>query len=167
MDLLFLFSILINNDLIYIPLLFVLSLYLDKKALYYLVAAILLVIILKPLLAELRPCSMYFECEPGYGFPSGHATLIAAIAFSQIKRKRFLPLFLLTLLIAYSRVYLGVHTVGQVLGGIAISAFLIEIDKVLNWTHKWEEETYLRPFLRRIGLYKFLKPIFERLALWK
>ncbi len=166
MDLLFLFSIIINNDLLYIPLLLLLATFLDKKAVYYLIAAIILVLILKPLLAEPRPCSFTFACEPGYGFPSGHTTLIAAIAFSQIKRKRFLPLLILTLLVAYSRVYLGLHSVGQVLGGMAVAAFLIELDKALKWTHKWEEETYLRPILRRFGLCKYIKPILRRFGLW-
>ena len=166
MDLLFLLSVVINNDLIYIPSILLLATLLDKKAVYYVITAILLVIVLKPILAEPRPCSLNFACEPGYGFPSGHTTLIAALTFSQIKRKRFIALLALTLLVAYSRVYLGLHTVGQVLGGMAVSAFIIEMDKVLRWTHKWEEETYVRPLLRRLGIYKWIKPFMKRLGLW-
>lgn len=55
-------------------------------------------------------------------FPSDHATLAFAIAFMLLlKKDRFARLFLaLAALVAVSRVYAGIHYMGDVVGGLAI-----------------------------------------------
>lgn len=61
----------------------------------------------------------------GYSYPSGH-TQTATTVFGLIgfKLKKFFPIiaFVLIFLIGLSRVYLGVHTVYDVLGGLAFGA---------------------------------------------
>lgn len=67
----------------------------------------------------------------GYAFPSGHTQAAAAVLGSlgaQIKRKpiKFI-LFLLVFAVAFSRIYLGVHYLSDVLVSLAISFALIFI----------------------------------------
>jgi dolichol kinase len=58
---------------------------------------------------------------PFSSFPSGHTTVAFAIAsaiFLKFKRKKHLLFFILSLLIAYSRIVLGFHTFYDVVGGM-------------------------------------------------
>jgi undecaprenyl-diphosphatase len=74
-------------------------------------------------------------------FPSDHATVVWAIAFSLlIKRDRYAWVFLaFASLVSLSRVYLGTHYVSDVLGGVltaavaaALVAWLYRSDSALN-----------------------------------
>ena len=88
--------------------------------------------ILKPLFGRLRPCReaalewlrLIDGCGGKYGFPSSHAAnlmAIAVVAGSFYKRSRYF-LYPLAILIAVSRVYLGVHYPSDILGGAAYGA---------------------------------------------
>ncbi len=58
-----------------------------------------------------------------FSFPSGHTTLAFAVAFiiSRILPKRYsIPAFLIAALVAFSRLYLGVHYPSDILGGICV-----------------------------------------------
>lgn len=59
-----------------------------------------------------------------YGFVSGHSANFFGIAFYMFlvfeKRSRFLWLFLWAGLIAYSRIYLGVHYPADIIGGLMV-----------------------------------------------
>lgn len=63
-----------------------------------------------------------------YGFPSCHAanTFALAVFLSLLFKNRRITLALTawSLLISYSRIYLGVHYLGDILGGMAVGALL-------------------------------------------
>ncbi|MFQ5735701.1 MAG: phosphatase PAP2 family protein [Thermodesulfobacteriota bacterium] len=87
----------------------------------------------KHLFMRVRPCHaldgvrLLVGCGGSYSMPSGHATnIFAAMVFLALRYRKAFPLFLaMAVLVAYSRVYVGVHypsdvAVGALLGtGIA------------------------------------------------
>ena len=79
--------------------------------------------------ATLNPVPSALEHATGYSFPSGHTQSAAAIFGTlgvQIKRKPLKAVFfLLAILVAFSRLYLGVHTPADVAVSLLISAVLI------------------------------------------
>lgn len=80
--------------------------------------------ILKQLIGRLRPCNvlegvnLLAYCGQ-YGFPSSHASNMAALAVtgSYYYRRAVIPLFSIAVVIGYSRIYVGVHYPFDVLGG--------------------------------------------------
>jgi undecaprenyl-diphosphatase len=93
------------------------------------ISSAVLNIILKHIFARSRPDILQLISETGYSFPSGHAMNSAALYTVLIlliwRHVKNMPLKIilsaifaaLTALIGYSRVYLGVHYAGDVLGG--------------------------------------------------
>ena len=85
--------------------------------------------ILKIFIARERPDTLRLVAETGYGFPSGHAmnnaalyAIVIFIVFSQTKSKKIrIPVLIFgiaaTFSIGVSRIYLGVHSAGDVLAG--------------------------------------------------
>ena len=87
---------------------------------------------LKEWVGRVRPCHvlgnvhLLTDCNTSYSFPSSHAVNIFATAFflSQPLR-RFSPLFYaIAAVVAYSRVYLGIHYPLDVIGGAAIGLLI-------------------------------------------
>lgn len=99
-------------------------------------------LILKNLVARVRPyeviegLTILIEKQPDWSFPSGHAIVsfsFAFVIFRQLPKKIGLPTMLLAALVAYSRLYLGVHYLTDILGGIAV-AYLASI--LAEWIEK-------------------------------
>ena len=86
----------------------------------------------------LKPVASALENATGYSFPSGHAQSAAVLFGSlglQIKQKSIKALcFSVVLLVAFSRVYLGVHTLLDVVTSILISLLIVLlIEKFYNF----------------------------------
>ena len=88
--------------------------------------------LLKECVGRIRPCQVLQEvrlltdCSTSYSFPSSHAVNIFAAAYllSQVFR-RLAPLFFaIAAVVAYSRIYVGVHYPLDVIGGAAIGLLI-------------------------------------------
>ncbi len=95
-------------------------------------------LVLKEIVHRARPdVAFQAYAETGYSFPSGHATLSAAFyGFLAYLAWRMIPtkalriaavtlLVLIILVIGFTRLYLGVHYVSDVIGGFAVGAFFL------------------------------------------
>lgn len=80
-----------------------------------------------------------------YGFPSGHAANtfgFAAASAWLLKRKWWtIPIFCWAALVSYSRIYVGKHFLGDVLGGtmfglLAAGAAILLMRLIFKWTNK-------------------------------
>jgi undecaprenyl-diphosphatase len=101
--------------------------------------------VLKEIFARQRPDILRLINETGYSFPSGHAMINAALytmlvllvfKFIQNKTRRvILSAFCaaLTIVIGISRIYLGVHYAGDVIGGWLIG-FAVSVLLYFIWS---------------------------------
>jgi len=86
--------------------------------------------VLKPVIGRLRPCHaldqvrLLVNCGGGFSFPSSHAVNNFAIAlfFGSVYRNALLYLLIVASVVAYSRVYVGVHFFSDVIAGAFIGA---------------------------------------------
>lgn len=112
--------------------------------------AFLLSTALKLALRTERPCGLLHskvECPwaefPNpwtYSFPSGHTLVAFTVALAFLNKREF-PFYLaFALFVAFTRIYLGVHTFEDVAGSIALAPFVYYITDVI-WK-KFEEGKY-------------------------
>jgi undecaprenyl-diphosphatase len=88
--------------------------------------------VVKELFYRPRPCLTFSSvrllasCTSSFSFPSSHAVNITAqmVFFSSFYPRLRIPLYGVAFLVAYSRVYVGVHYPTDVVGGILIGFFL-------------------------------------------
>ncbi len=95
----------------------------------------ILVVAVKAGTQQPRPCivpSDYLKlpyCPFDYSFPSGHTAFAFTFAGASLGTGVFPVFFLLAIITALSRIYLGVHTINDVAGGIVLALatyFIIE-----------------------------------------
>lgn len=111
---------------------------------------------LKVLVERSRPLGEALTIARGYSFPSGHAMLslvfygfLANLMLSQARRSEIawwgaLGLYLLILIIGFSRIYLNVHYASDVLAGYLFGVlFLVAAIKGMKWTKKHQKGTYI------------------------
>lgn len=99
-------------------------------------------LLLKNLIARERPCwtdteiLMMIAVPRDYSFPSGHtmASVISTVILFQENKKFGIAALILTILIAFSRMYLFVHFPSDILGG-AILGILIGFFVPTVWTY--------------------------------
>lgn len=91
--------------------------------------------IFKPLLHRPRPCHpdyfingahLLFGLKSSLSFPSSHSTNIFALAFiiTMFYPSRWIWFFSFAVLIGFSRIYVGVHYPGDVLGGALLGVII-------------------------------------------
>ena len=88
--------------------------------------------LLKEWISRIRPCQvlqnvrLLTDCNTSYSFPSSHAVNIFAAAFflSQLFRRLTPFIYGIAAVVAYSRVYIGVHYPLDVIGGAAIGLLI-------------------------------------------
>lgn len=104
---------------------------------------------LKEIFARLRPCftldsvRLLVDCGPGKSFPSSHAVnnFVMAMILSHFYGSYRWLLFTIAALMAFSRVYIGVHYPFDVIGGAAIGILL-----------GWLILVGIRPIEKKLGL---------------
>ncbi|MBI5328378.1 MAG: phosphatase PAP2 family protein [Deltaproteobacteria bacterium] len=106
----------------------------DRKALVIVIFVVLAsdftTDILKDFIQRGRPCNALSDirilvgCTKSFSFPSGHATNAFAVAvYLSYNYRKYSPLlFLMAVLIAYSRIYVGVHYPLDIAGGVLVGA---------------------------------------------
>ena len=109
-----------------------------------LVDAVLCNLILKPLVARIRPCDILADVQllisrpDDFSFPSGHtaASFASVTALWLAGKKRLAGATLvLGVFIAFSRLYLCVHFPTDILGGVLVGL-------VCGWLGKWLWESF-------------------------
>ena len=145
----------------YIVLLFLVIKNYKKQSIIIIIGIILLIVcsdqvssgIFKPIFERPRPCHneaikdlVYLpngHCGGAYGFISSHAcNTFALAAFLTLILKKYYKkiayvMFIWATLVAYSRIYMGVHYPGDVIAGAAVGAIIGVIiakvaDKIIN-----------------------------------
>lgn len=135
-----------------------------KEGLFILLAVLLSILIcdqlsstfIKPYVARFRPSQhpdfidavrvIYGYRGGRYGFISGHATNFVSLAVltSLIFRNRFysISITLLTFLVIYSRIYIGVHFISDVIPG-AIVGFIV--GNIVYKIYLWSRSRWMKP----------------------
>lgn len=119
----------INNDVLFVFLLVAAALIAErrveklKKIALALILAALLAHGAKMVLQIERPCAntaSQFSCPSSYSFPSAHTALAFTLTAAFLRRPAYPAYMLFALFVAYTRLYLGVHTFDDIAGGAVV-----------------------------------------------
>ncbi len=119
----------IHNDVLFVFLLAILVLATERnrpKLKKIIIAAIFVAIItlvIKNMLRVERPClneRFLLLCAGSYSFPSVHTAIAFAVATAFLQKRTYPIYALFALLVAFTRIYIGVHSFFDITGGLAI-----------------------------------------------
>ena len=127
------------DPFLYLSVILVALFWLNKKYRYYVYIAAASVVIGRRILAEIikhlvhrpRPFQvlnvhqLLVDNEAGNSFPSGHAIVYFALAFSFYGTKWFWPMVILAAIGSTARVFVGVHYPLDVLAGAALGGLVV------------------------------------------
>ncbi|MGN0362628.1 MAG: phosphatase PAP2 family protein [Bilifractor sp.] len=100
------------------------------------IEAFLVNLVLKLLIARIRPFNAFDYLMPigklptDYSFPSGHTAnsfAVALVALHMLPKKAGIPLVVLASVVAYSRLYLGVHYPSDVICGFLVALIISQV----------------------------------------
>lgn len=106
--------------------------------------------------SRVNPLKQAIPYAGGYSFPSGHSANATAAwgaaAISFWKYKFSLIFVLLVILVVLSRIYLGVHTLQDIIGGLLIGLFsLFAVAKLLKWEENGKNRDLIISLLYTLG----------------
>lgn len=88
--------------------------------------AMLLAAGVKAVLKVERPCDglvSKIACPSNYSFPSGHTIVAFTVMLAFLNKPTFMLYFIYAVFVAFTRIYLGVHSFEDVAGSIAFAPF--------------------------------------------
>lgn len=105
---------------------------------------------IKNIVARIRPYEVVdglnrlVEAQSDYSFPSGHtahAFAVGVVILIMMPKKVGVPIFIISVLMAYSRLYIGVHYPTDVIGGAIIGTLmgLLSVYLVNNISDRWNK----------------------------
>jgi undecaprenyl-diphosphatase len=98
------------------------------------VLAILLSLAVKELVKIERPCTLVpakVDCPAEYSFPSGHTLFVFTVMLAFLNKPVFPLYFVYAVFIAFTRIYLGVHSFEDVAGSVALAPFAYYASDIL------------------------------------
>lgn len=112
----------------------------EKRAKVALVIAVALLfsVALKEVVKAERPCAVLpakLDCPGDFSFPSNHASVAFALMLAFINKPTYPIYVVFALFTAFSRVYLGVHTMEDVFAGLVIAPLAYQTVEIL-WKRK-------------------------------
>lgn len=118
---------------------YLLKKYSKKEALFFsitMLADAIILFIFKNLIKLQRPLNGF---ETNFGFPSGHTTtaivFFGLLTYFLLKKSKLKIVYIsafMVLLIALSRLYLGVHWLTDIIGGLALGTFILTLSFILK-----------------------------------
>ena len=130
-------SLLIHNDIIFMLLLVFLALLFErrtekiKRIFLALFLGFIIASSLKHFIHSPRPCMISagaetwhpskIPCPEGYSFPSMHATLAFILMLAFINKPPYPVFWFFAVFVAFSRIYLGVHSLEDIGAGLVLS----------------------------------------------
>ncbi|MEW6528532.1 MAG: phosphatase PAP2 family protein [Candidatus Micrarchaeota archaeon] len=119
------------------------------KIIFAIILATLIGAMLKQVIQFERPCvsnPAKIVCPSSFSFPSGH-TLLVFTVFLAFLNKKYFPIYLaFGIFVAFSRIYLGVHSLEDIAGSIALAPLVYYItDGMWNFIGKTFERNLAIP----------------------
>ncbi len=137
-------GLLLNDPLVFLPLVIGLVLFFEKridkrlKILFAIIIALGIGLLANVIMGVERPCSDIegAVCPFLYSFPSLHSTLVFIVMISFLNKKQFPYLMLFALFVAFTRINIGVHVFRDVVGALIVGLLAYNIADILwRWWH--------------------------------